>query len=115
MEREGLEAKALDDPMSTMVTRLQSSMKDSNAHGLLSGLSVILALSSECGNLLNSASFGRPIATADKEKQWFQLGMEEAFYLHHILNCLEISNGDKQLVTDHDLWQYMTKRKKHIP
>ncbi|KAK4765415.1 hypothetical protein SAY86_026505 [Trapa natans] len=111
----GFEAKALDDPMSAIVSRLQSSMKDSNAHGLISGSSVILALSSECGNLLNSASFGRPMATVDKEKQWFQLGMEEAFYFHHILNCLEISNGDKQLVTDHDLWQYMTKRKSIFP
>ncbi|KAK4764951.1 hypothetical protein SAY86_026041 [Trapa natans] len=111
----GFEAKARDDPMSAIVTRLQSSMKDSNAHGLLSGSSVILALSSECGNLLNSASFGRPMATVDKEKQWFQLGVEEAFYLHHILNCLEISNGDEQLVTDQDLWQYMTKRTSIFP
>lgn len=110
----GSEAKALNDPMSTIVSRLHSSLTDLNAHGLLSGSSVTLALPSEQGNLLNSACFGRPMVTAEKEKQWFQLGMEEAFYLHYSLECLKIFSGGNRLETDH-VWKYMTRRKSTFP
>lgn len=111
----GSEAKARNDPMSAIVSRLQSSLLDLNAHGLLSGSSVILAIPSEQSDLLNSACFGRPMVTAEKEKQWFQLGVEEAFYLHYFLKCLDIFSGDNRLETDDDLWQYMRKRKSTFP
>ncbi|OWM65977.1 tRNA-splicing endonuclease subunit Sen2-1-like [Punica granatum] len=111
----GCEAKALSDPMSAIVSRLQSSLVDSNARGLLSGSNVILAVDLEQSDLLNSACFGRPMLTADKEKNWCQLGMEEAFYLCYFLKCLEIFCRDDCPEAVQDLWQYMINRKSTFP
>ncbi|KAL9348327.1 hypothetical protein Peur_059693 [Populus x canadensis] len=74
----GAEAKALADPMSEIVSRLQSSLLQSNARASLSGCSVLLAVETEQTELLTRACFGKPIITAEKDKQWFQLGLEEA-------------------------------------
>ncbi|KAI6671570.1 hypothetical protein NL676_006455 [Syzygium grande] len=89
----GAEVRAQADPMSEIVSRLKSSLIESNAHGSLSGCSVLLAVEADQSDLLNQACFGRPVVTAEKDKQWFQLSMEEAFYLCYTLKCLDIHGG----------------------
>lgn len=111
----GSEAKALADPMSKIVSQLQSSLINSKSQGLLSGCSVLIEADSEQADLLNRSCFGRPIITAEKDKQWFQLGLEEAFYLCYSLKCLEIVGDDKCLKTDEELWLYMTSMREAFP
>lgn len=114
----GCEAKALADPMSTILSQLQSSLTDSSAHGILSGSTVILAAEQEQTRLLNSTCFGRPIVAAaeeTKDKHWFQLSMEEAFYLCHSLKCLNVLGQDNVPQSDQELWQYMTSKKDTFP
>ncbi|CAN1342582.1 tRNA-splicing endonuclease subunit Sen2-1 [Linum perenne] len=60
----GAEAKALADPMSKIVSGLQSFLLQSDAHGSLSGSSVLLQVELCNAELLTRACFGRPIATA---------------------------------------------------
>ncbi|KAI5577473.1 hypothetical protein POPTR_009G131500v4 [Populus trichocarpa] len=111
----GAEAKALADPMSEIVSQLQSSLLQSNACASLSGCSVLLAVETEQTELLTRACFGKPIITAEKEKQWFQLGLEEAFYLCYSLKCLKIAGEDNFVKNDLDLWLYMKLKKEKFP
>uniref|UniRef100_A0A6M2F2N0 tRNA-intron lyase n=1 Tax=Populus davidiana TaxID=266767 RepID=A0A6M2F2N0_9ROSI len=111
----GAEAKALADPMSEIVSQLQSSLLQSNACASLSGCSVLLAAGTEQTELLTRACFGKPIITAEKDKQWFQLGLEEAFYLCYSLKCLKIAGEDNCVKNDLDLWLYMKLKKEKFP
>ena len=77
----GSEAKAQSEPMSQIVSQLQSSLIQSQAHRLLSGSNVLVCLDPQEADLLNRACFGVPVTTCARDKQWFQLGPEEAFYL----------------------------------
>lgn len=109
------EAKALADPMSKIISHLHSSLVQSEAHAVLAGYSVLLAVEAEQTELLNRACFGRPIVTAEKDKQWYQLGMEEGFYLSHSLKCLKIVGEDNSMKNDDELWQYMKAKKETFP
>ncbi|KAF5751519.1 tRNA-splicing endonuclease subunit Sen2-1-like isoform X2 [Tripterygium wilfordii] len=109
------EAKALTDPMSKIVSELQCSLIKVDACGLLSGCSVLLAVEVEQTDLLNRSCFGRPLLTTEKDKQWFQLNLEEAFYLCYSLKCLKIVDGDNCPKTDQDLWEYMKAIKVTFP
>ncbi|KAL6983370.1 tRNA-intron lyase [Sarracenia purpurea var. burkii] len=109
----GSEAKALADPMSKIVSQLQSTLTQSDSHGLLSGCSVLLQVETEQTELLSRACFGRPIITSQKDNQWFQLGLEEAFYLFYYLKCLKIE--DESTKTDEELWNYMKSRRETFP
>lgn len=111
----GSKAKALADPMSKIILELQSSLTQFKARGLLSGCSVIIGVEAEQSDLLNRACLGRSIITADKDKQWFQLGMEEAYYLCFHLNCLEIIGEDDNIMSGEELWQYMKSKKITFP
>ncbi|KAG7010605.1 tRNA-splicing endonuclease subunit Sen2-1, partial [Cucurbita argyrosperma subsp. argyrosperma] len=109
------EARALADPMSKIVLQLQSSLTQSDAQGLLSGCSILYQADEEQTDLLNRACFGRTIITAEKDKQWFQFGMEEAFYLSYHLNCLKIVDGQDREKNVQELWQDMKSRKATFP
>ena len=111
----GSEAIALGDPMSKIVLQLQSSLIQSEAQGLLCGCSVLLAAEAEQVDLLNRACFGELITTAEKDKQWFQLGLEEAFYLCYSLKCLKIVGEDKCLLNDEELWLCIKSKKTMFP
>ncbi|GLT81851.1 hypothetical protein SLE2022_002810 [Rubroshorea leprosula] len=111
----GAEAKALADPMSKIVSQLQSSLIQTEAYGILSGCNVLLAVNEELTYLLNRACFGKPIITAEKDKQWFQLSMEEAFYLCCSLKCLRIVGEEHCTKNNEDLWQYMKSKKAVFP
>ncbi|XP_022947592.1 tRNA-splicing endonuclease subunit Sen2-1-like isoform X1 [Cucurbita moschata] len=111
----GSEAKALADPVSKIVLQLQSSLTQSDAQGLLSSCSVLYQADEEQAELLNRACFGRPIVSAEKDKQWFQFGMEEAFYLSYYLNCLKIVDGQDCEKNFDELWLYMKSQKATFP
>ncbi|KAL3849625.1 hypothetical protein ACJIZ3_011507 [Penstemon smallii] len=109
------EAKAVADPMSKILSRLQSSLIKSNSEGLLSGSSVLLSVHPEQNELLNYACFGRPIITAEKDIQWFQLSLEEAFYLCTVMKCIKIVGGNKCIKNEEELWDYMSSKKSNFP
>lgn len=112
----GAEAKALADPISKIVSQLQFSLIQSHSQGILSGSSVILGATPEQTELLNHACFGRPIITSDKNKQWFQLSMEEAFYLCYSLKCIKIVVEEDNHIFDlEQLWNYMKIKRETFP
>lgn len=65
----GLEAEASGDPMSKIVSQLQSSLIRSEARGLLSSRNVLIQADVELSDLFNRACFGRSRITSQKEKQ----------------------------------------------
>ncbi|KAL3843487.1 hypothetical protein ACJIZ3_000890 [Penstemon smallii] len=93
------EAKALPDPMSKITSRLQSSLIESNSEGLLSGSSVLLAVHPE----------------QKKDKQWFQLSLEEAFYLCSVMKCINIIGENKCIKNEEELWHYMSSKNSNFP
>ncbi|EYU35778.1 hypothetical protein MIMGU_mgv1a020881mg, partial [Erythranthe guttata] len=109
------EAKALAEPMSTIVSRLQSSLIESNSQGILSGSSVLLAAPVEQIELFNHACFGRPVITTEKNKQWFQLCLEEAFYLCTVMKCIKIVGQNSCVKNEEELWDYMSSKRVNFP
>ncbi|KAF3781520.1 tRNA-splicing endonuclease subunit Sen2-2 [Nymphaea thermarum] len=73
----GLAQLALADPMSKIVSKLQSCLTESKSCASLSNEVVLCEAEPEQAELLNRACFGRPVATVTKGRQWFQLGLEE--------------------------------------
>ncbi|MBA0752731.1 hypothetical protein Gogos_001536 [Gossypium gossypioides] len=90
----GSEAKASADPMSKIVSQLHSSLIRSEPRGLLLSRNVLIEADAELSYLFNRARFGQSRITSQEEKQWFQLEMEEAFYLCFSLECLKVIGKD---------------------
>ncbi|KAF3677594.1 tRNA-splicing endonuclease subunit Sen2-2 [Capsicum annuum] len=111
----GAEVKALADPISEIVRQFQSSLISSNSRGMLSGTNVFLKADAELTDLLNRACFGRPRVTSEKNEQWFQLSMEEAFYLQYSLKCITVVDYNDTELNNNELWKYMTSRKDKFP
>lgn len=111
----GAEAKALADPMSSIVSQLQSSLVKSNSLGLLSGSSVLLEADEEQTDLLNRACFGKPVISAQKNNQWFQFSLEEAFYLWYSLKCINVVDENKSELSVEQLWKYMISKRENFP
>lgn len=111
----GSEAKATADPMSKIVSKLQSSLIQSQTWGLLSSCSVLVEVDAELTDLFNRACFGRPRITTEKDKQWFQLDMEEAFYLCFSLKCLKVVGEDGCMMSNEELWEHLKSKKTVFP
>ncbi|KAB1993068.1 hypothetical protein ES319_D13G003100v1 [Gossypium barbadense] len=111
----GSQAKANADPMSKIVSQLQSSLIQSETRGLLSSCSVLVEVDAELADLLNRSCFGRPRITAQEDKQWFQLDMEEAFYLCFSLKCLKVIGEDGYIKSNEELWDYLKSKKPVFP
>lgn len=111
------EATALAEPMSTLVSRLQSSLLESNSQGLLVGCTVLLlAAHPEQTGLFIRAAFGHPRKTAEKDnKQWFNLSLEEALYLCFVMKCIKIVGIGKRQIDDQELWSYATSKRVGFP
>ncbi|XP_042022758.1 tRNA-splicing endonuclease subunit Sen2-2-like [Salvia splendens] len=109
------EAKALAEPMSVVVSKLQTSLIESNAQGLLSGSAVLLEALPEQTELLYRACIGRPVITAEKDKQWHQLSFEEALYLCSVLKCINVAGENKCAKSDEELWHYMVAKRVGFP
>ncbi|CAI8607763.1 unnamed protein product [Vicia faba] len=106
------EAEALKEPMSKIVSQLQSSLVQSNACGSLSDSSVHIAVQAEQLDLLDKAYFGQPVRNVAKDMYWFQLTLEEAFYLCYSLKCLKINRGaDTSPLNDEELWHCFNSKK----
>ncbi|KAL2325149.1 hypothetical protein Fmac_024207 [Flemingia macrophylla] len=98
------------------ISQLRSSLVQSDTRGFLSDNSVHLAVGAEQIDLLDKACFGRPVRTVEKNKLWFQLSFEEAFYLSYSLKCLNIDgSGDTSPQNDVELWHYMQSQKQTFP
>ncbi|KAL5980502.1 hypothetical protein ACLOJK_028410 [Asimina triloba] len=112
----GSAAIALSDPMSNIVLQLQSSLLQSKSAIILSDCNAILEAGLEQVEHVNRACFGRPIATVEKDKQWFQLSFEESFFLLHELKCIMILGED----VDHpksveEIWMHMKFKRENFP
>ncbi|XP_028781130.1 tRNA-splicing endonuclease subunit Sen2-1-like [Neltuma alba] len=110
--KEDSEAEAQKEPMSKMISQLQSSLIQSDATVFLSGNIVRVAVEAEQTDLFVKACFGQPVSTVEKDKKWFQLGLEEAFYLCYSLKCIKINGSDSCSQDDEELCHCMKSRKK---
>jgi tRNA-splicing endonuclease subunit Sen2 len=102
--------------MSSIVAELQSTLKRSNLLATLSsqGGDAILGVNPHQATLLNRAAFGRAVENAGAEKQWFQLGAEEVFYLCHALRCISVLQREKQM-SQGDLWDHLCTTSESFP
>jgi len=104
-------ALAAANPMSTILAKLQASLRDAQAVAVLSGdaKDAILAVGEDQAVLLNRAAFGRAVENAADEKLWFQLGPEETFFLCHALRCITVqSEENKKQMGEGELWDLLT-------
>ncbi|XP_021737813.1 tRNA-splicing endonuclease subunit Sen2-1-like [Chenopodium quinoa] len=109
------EAKAFAEPMSGIVSALQSSLATSECKGSISGCRVLFKASTEQSELLNRACFGRVIVTSQNDQHWYEFTLQEAFYLCYALKCLKIVGDDGVVKTSVDLWQFMISKVEMFP
>lgn len=100
-------AIAQDNPLSEIVKCLQASLIRYKPQALFFGSNVILEAQLELADLFDRACFGQPMATSEKDKRWFQLVPEEAFYLSHALMCLQVFTADGRQLNDLQLWMHL--------
>lgn len=104
------------NPMSKIISQLQSSLSKLQAHAILSGCDVLLEAEPELADLLNRSCFGRQMNSGEKQTQWFQLGLEEAFYLVHALRGLAIAGKhERSPMSEVELWKYMRSKRESFP
>ena len=108
-------AIAESNPMSQIVTKLRSSLSLSGAKAMLSGCSLLFEATEEVADLLDRSCFGREINTSEKGTQWFQFGLEEAFYLHHNLQAITIVTDEDRVVDRIELWVYIMSKAPAFP
>ncbi|MQM19931.1 hypothetical protein Taro_052943, partial [Colocasia esculenta] len=106
---------AKENPMSKLVEQLQASLAELGANAQLSGCSALLHAGPELADLLDRACFGRRIATSEQDAHWFELGLEEAFYMAHDLECLAISAEDGKPMNGAVLWAHMRSKQETFP
>lgn len=108
-------AKALAEPMSEIVSALRSSLTASECKGSISGHRVLFEADTEQSELLNRACFGRVIITSQKDKQWYELNLQEAYYLSYTLKCLKIAGDDGSVKSNEELWDFMVSEVEMFP
>ncbi|KAG6528662.1 hypothetical protein ZIOFF_010846 [Zingiber officinale] len=113
-KRKGFVDIARGNPMSKIVLRLQTSLKQSKINATLSGCIVFVTVEAEAGELLEQASFGK-IFTSQDDKQHFQFNLEESFYLYHALKCIKIVRDDEAPLEELELWKKITSERKGFP
>ncbi|KAL6873541.1 hypothetical protein ACP4OV_013623 [Aristida adscensionis] len=103
-------ALAAANPMSSIVAELQASLRESEAVATLSaqGGDAILGVTPEQAALLSRAAFGRAVENAGEERQWFQLGPEEVFFLSHALKCIRVESEERRQMGEGELWGHLT-------
>lgn len=106
---------ANENPMSEIIKKLQISFIQSKEQAQLSGCEALFEAGPDLADLLGRTCFGQPITTSSEDKQWFQFGPEEAFYLSYILKCLKILGEDGQVVNCENLWDHMKFKKDNFP
>ncbi|CAN6176439.1 unnamed protein product, partial [Urochloa humidicola] len=108
---------AAANPMSRIVAELQASLRDSQAVAILSaeGGDAVLAVGPDQAKLLNRAAFGRAVESTGVERQWFQLGPEEVFFLCHALKCITVESENKKQMGEEELWDLLTSTSEPFP
>ncbi|MQL75339.1 hypothetical protein Taro_007690 [Colocasia esculenta] len=104
-----------ENPMSKIVEQLQASHTKLRADAHLSGCSALLHSGPELADLLDHTCFGRQIATSEQDTHWFQLGLEEAFYMVRDLKCHTISGEDGRPINRAELWAHMISKQETFP
>ncbi|XP_066372121.1 probable tRNA-splicing endonuclease subunit Sen2 [Miscanthus floridulus] len=109
-------ALAAANPMSTIVAELQAKLRDSEAVATLAARTrdAILEVGKDQAKLLNCASFGT-LESAGTEKQWFQLGPEEVFFLCHALKCVAVESENRARVGAPELWDLLASTSEQFP
>ncbi|KAG0472496.1 hypothetical protein HPP92_017042 [Vanilla planifolia] len=102
---------AAENPMSQIVKKLESSMKQSRIKAILTGSVSLLEASTELADLLNRSCIGRQIPNAEEDKHWFQLSSEETMYLQHALQSLVVVDEKGRPLNDLELWNVMKDRR----
>ncbi|CAD6335289.1 unnamed protein product [Miscanthus lutarioriparius] len=102
--------------MSTIVAELQAKLRDSEAVATLAvhTRDAILEVGKDQAKLLNCASFGA-LESAGTEKQWFQLGPEEVFFLCHALKCVAVESENRARVGAPELWDLLASTSEQFP
>ncbi|XP_062178572.1 probable tRNA-splicing endonuclease subunit Sen2 [Phragmites australis] len=110
-------ALAAANPMSSIVAELQASLRDSESVAILSGQGggSVLGVRPHHAALLNRASFGRAVENAGEERQWFQLGPEEVFFLCHALKCITVESENKKQMGEGELWDHLSSTSEPFP
>jgi tRNA-splicing endonuclease subunit Sen2 len=110
-------ALAAANPMSSIVADLQASLRDSEAVAILAAHTrdAMLEVRPRQAALLNQAAFGRAVESAGTEKQWFQLGPEEVFFLCHALKCVAVESESKARVGASELWDLLASTSEQFP
>ncbi|XP_066378488.1 probable tRNA-splicing endonuclease subunit Sen2 [Miscanthus floridulus] len=110
-------ALAAANPMSTIVAELQAKLRDSEAVATLAvhTRDAILEVGKDQAKLLNCASFGRAVESAGAERQWFQLGPEEVFFLCHALKCVAVESENKARMGAPELWDLLASTSEQFP
>ncbi|XP_021860294.2 tRNA-splicing endonuclease subunit Sen2-2 [Spinacia oleracea] len=111
----GAEAKGLAEPMSEIVSALQTCLTTSECKGSISGSKVLFEADTEQSELLNRACFGRVIRASQKDEHWYELTLQEAFYLCYMLKCLKIEGDDGVVKSYEELWQFMISKFEMFP
>ncbi|XP_072986966.1 probable tRNA-splicing endonuclease subunit Sen2 [Typha latifolia] len=111
----GSAAIAEANPMSQIILQLQSMLVQQETHAILCDFAALLGAGPDAADLLNRACFGRQINTYSNNKQWFQLGMEEVFYMAHQLQCLKVVRENDQPMNDPELWKYIASKNPAFP
>uniref|UniRef100_A0ACD6A334 Uncharacterized protein n=1 Tax=Avena sativa TaxID=4498 RepID=A0ACD6A334_AVESA len=105
-------------PMSIIVAELQSSLKRANLVATISsqGGDAVLGVNPQQAMLLNRTAFGQAVENAGAEKQWFQLGGEEVFYLFHALKCVSVkSESREKRMSEGELWDHLCSSSESFP
>ncbi|CAD6340380.1 unnamed protein product [Miscanthus lutarioriparius] len=62
-----------------------------------------------------SRAFGRAVESAGAERQWFQLGPEEVFFLCHALKCVVVESESKAWMGVPELWDLLVSTSEQFP
>ncbi|KAK3131328.1 hypothetical protein QOZ80_6BG0505020 [Eleusine coracana subsp. coracana] len=110
-------ALAAANPMSSIVADLQASLTQSQPVAILSnqGGDAVLRVTPDQAALLDRAAFGRAMEISGEDRQWFQLGPDEVFFLCHALKCITVESADRKQMDEGELWGHLSSTSESFP
>lgn len=110
-------ALAAANPMSSIVAELQASLTQSHTVAILSdqGGDAVLRVTPDQAALLDRAAFGRAVEISGQDRQWFQLGPDEVFFLCHALKCITVESAGRKKMGEGELWDHLSSTSESFP